>query len=117
MNKKTYEELLNIVGPYITKQKCIRNPISANTRLEICLRYLASGDSMKSLSYAFRVGTSTISKIVLETCETIWISLRDKVFPKFDNGFWKHTANQFEERWNFPHCIGAMDGKHVLQVC
>lgn len=36
MNVKTYEKLLNIVGPYITKQKCIRNPIPPNTRLEIC---------------------------------------------------------------------------------
>lgn len=26
---------------------------------------------------------------------------------------WKETANQFEEKWNFSHCIGACDGKHV----
>lgn len=27
---------------------------------------------------------------------------------------WKSIANEFDKRWNFPHCIGAMDGKHVV---
>lgn len=26
---------------------------------------------------------------------------------------WEECAKLFHERWNFPHCIGAMDGKHI----
>jgi hypothetical protein len=26
---------------------------------------------------------------------------------------WRSTARQFEEKWQFPHCLGAADGKHV----
>lgn len=26
---------------------------------------------------------------------------------------WKLIAKQYEDKWNFPHCLGAMDGKHI----
>jgi len=71
MSHKTFEELLRLVGPHIEKQDTFRTPIPSRTRLEITLRYLASGDSMTSISYAFRVGHNTVSKIISETCEEI----------------------------------------------
>lgn len=27
---------------------------------------------------------------------------------------WLNVAAKFESRWNFPHCLGALDGKHVV---
>ena len=26
---------------------------------------------------------------------------------------WVQVAHDFEEKWQFPHCIGALDGKHI----
>lgn len=48
MDISTFDELLRLIGSKIEKQHVIRSPISARTRLEICLRYLASGDNMAS---------------------------------------------------------------------
>ena len=42
------------------KQIAIREPISARTRLQIRIRYLASGDSIVSIRYAFRVSISAV---------------------------------------------------------
>ncbi|XP_018358451.1 PREDICTED: putative nuclease HARBI1 isoform X2 [Trachymyrmex cornetzi] len=114
MTPEVFDKLFTAVDPYITKQECVREAIPPNIRLEICLCYLASGDSMRSLSYAFRVAHNTISKIVSETCEAIWIALKDTVFEQPSKDLWKKIANEFEENWDFPNCIGAIDGKHVI---
>ncbi|KAJ8945479.1 hypothetical protein NQ314_009232 [Rhamnusium bicolor] len=56
MTPEKFDELLSIVGPKIQKQSTwFRQPKSARTKLEITLRYLASGDSLTSLQYLYRV--------------------------------------------------------------
>lgn len=117
METVLFEKLLQLVGPSITKQSAVREAIPPETRLHITIRYLASGDSMRSLSYAYRVGHNTISKIVSETCEVIWECLKDTVFIKNNEKSWQNVIDDFERLWNYPNCIGAIDGKHVtLQI-
>jgi len=114
MSREMFYQLLSIVESLLEKQIVIRDPIPARTRLLICLRYLASGDSMASISYAFRVGLNSVSKIVSETCEALWNSLHESVMPPINKESWLRIADEFERKWNFPHCIGAIDGKHIV---
>nr|CAI5842890.1 unnamed protein product [Callosobruchus analis] len=86
-------------------------------RLAITLRFLATGDSYKSLMYLFQVSYSTISLIVPEVCEAISSVLKDYIKVPKDALEWKDVARNFEIKWNFPHCIGAIDGKHVQIIC
>lgn len=30
---------------------------------------------------------------------------------------WLRISEEYEKRWNFPHCIGALDGKHIHIEC
>ncbi|KAF3844273.1 hypothetical protein F7725_013614, partial [Dissostichus mawsoni] len=47
-------------------------------RLMVTLRFLATGESFKSLSYQFRMGVSTIGQFVPETCTAIYEVLKEK---------------------------------------
>lgn len=114
MPLETFEKLLSIIEPYITKETVIRTPIPARTRLQVTLRYLASGDSMTSISFAFRIAHNTVSKIVSETCDVIWNSLKDEVFLQPNTVNWQNIAENFKNICQFNNCIGALDGKHVV---
>lgn len=59
------------------------------------------------------MGYSTVLLIVHETCSAIWKCLRPRVMPKPTAELWSKLAKEFETQWNFPNCIGAIDGKHV----
>lgn len=70
---------------------------------------------MHSMSYLYLAGVSTISHIIGETCNVIWNSLRQQVLPSTKNTEeWLYIAREFKEKWDFDHCIGAIDGKHVV---
>jgi len=81
MQVDIFDKLFVLVGPKIEKECNIKKPILSRTWLEVCIRYLASGDSMKSVGYAFRDTPNTVSKIVHETCNEIWKTLKDTVLP------------------------------------
>ncbi|XP_066590600.1 uncharacterized protein [Prorops nasuta] len=89
-------------------------PISSVERLAVCVRFLATGDSFKTISYSFRIGHSTVGEIVKATCRTIVDILMEEVMPQPSEEIWRNIARDFENLWNFPNCIGAIDGKHVV---
>lgn len=75
---------------------------------------MASGDSMVSTSYNFRIGKASVSKIIKETCKDIWECLKDDCLLKPDENNWHRIADDFNTKWNFPNCIGALDVKLVV---
>ncbi|KAH7959703.1 hypothetical protein HPB49_013128 [Dermacentor silvarum] len=102
-----------LVGRDLDRQYCIREPISSAERLAMTLRYLSSGDIMQDIALSFRVGISTACLAVRVTCRALWHRLQPIYMPKPDVAAWLRTAEGFGRTWQFPNCIGAVDGKHV----
>ena len=116
MSPESFDFLLSKVGPLINKQATrLRQPISTAERLSLTIRYLASGDSQQSMSFSYRMGKATVSNIIQETCQAIWDALNEEYLrPPTSTEEWKNIANEYMELWNFPHCVGAIDGKLSL---
>lgn len=64
--------------------------------------------------YGFRVAHNTICGIVREVCEAIVsVYSEDVLLTPTEPEQWKAIAEQFEAKWQLPHTLGAIDGKHV----
>lgn len=63
------------------------------------------------------MGTSTIAAIVDETANALWQELQPQHLSVPDLASFETIAKDFMENWNFPNCIGALDGKHVRVKC
>lgn len=80
MSYSDFEFLLQKISPMISKHDTdFREAIPAKFRLAITLRFLASGDSYKSLHYLFKVSVSMISIIIREVCRALNEILKDLV--------------------------------------
>lgn len=114
MTLPTFQHLMDIVNPSLIK----RSPraLEPEQRVALTLRFL-SGDKGPEIAFAYRVGLSTVHKVIKETCDIFGNILgpiylqapSKKEYLQIAEGFWKV--------WNFPHCLGAIDGKHVDAQC
>ena len=119
MSPSRFEHLLTLIAPKITKKTTnYREPIPPDQRLSLTLRHLATGESQISLSLQYRIGRQTISKITPETCKAISDALAPEYvsMPTSAEG-WLVVSKHFQEKWDLPHVIGALDGKHIRIRC
>ena len=104
-----------MVTPAIAKtETTMRKTISAEERLAVTLRFLATGNTYFDLAFQFRMHQSTISGIIPEVCQAIYQCLKCEYLrvPNTKEE-WKEIADETEKRWQFPNCFGAADGKHI----
>ncbi|KAH7968324.1 hypothetical protein HPB52_007859 [Rhipicephalus sanguineus] len=75
--------------------------------------FLATGETQRDVAFNFLAGRSTVSSIVAEVTQALWLVLQH---PSTADK-WMKISQGFHERWNVPHCLGAIDGKHVTIEC
>ncbi|XP_065675590.1 uncharacterized protein LOC136091806 [Hydra vulgaris] len=116
MSSQTFEILLSWVAPFISKSSLRRAVATAEERLCIALRYLVTSDAQITIAISFRMSPTTIGKIIIETCKVILnvICKKGYLLAPSSQKEWLEISFEFDERWNFPHCLGAIDGKYVI---
>lgn len=63
------------------------------------------------------MGASTVGKIISETVVALWEELQPEHMSIPTTDIFQKIAEDFYNTWNFPHVIGAIDGKHVRIIC
>ncbi|KAL1277051.1 hypothetical protein QQF64_023724 [Cirrhinus molitorella] len=106
-----FDELLSCVGGRIVLQDTnYRCSIPTTDYLSICLRSY----SFWTIGSSFCVGVSTVCKVVPDVVIAVWDCLVEEFMAVPSTDEWRSIAEGFKERWEFPLCCGALDGKHVL---
>ncbi|KAL1479689.1 hypothetical protein MTO96_051651 [Rhipicephalus appendiculatus] len=118
MSPDTFDVLHSLVREQLTKdQGPSREPVSSGERLALTLRFLSSGMLVRDAAMAFRVGIETARSIIRETCTVLWEVLSPQYMKTPTEQDWREIAVGFSNRWQFPNCLGAVDGKHVQIKC
>ncbi|XP_063912883.1 putative nuclease HARBI1 [Zophobas morio] len=115
MSIATFEKLLAKIEPHISRHDTmLRESISARVRLLLTLRFLATGERYINLHYSFRISVPSISLIIPETVAAVYKVLKDEyLVTPTTSSEWKKISDEFYKLWNFPNCLGALDGKHI----
>lgn len=74
-----FEEICHQVENRVKKQNTsLRVAISVEERVALTLKYLAFGDSIKTISQLFRISPQSIYSIVPEVCQALYDCLKDE---------------------------------------
>lgn len=63
------------------------------------------------------MGRTTVGAIAKKTCLILWEELQPDHMPQPTECSFKTTAEDYWKLWNFPNCVGSIDGKHIRIKC
>lgn len=75
-------------------------------------RYFAQGNKQIHIANIYRLAKNECAIIIHEVSNAIIEVLKDEVMPMTQQN-WIRVANEFNVKWQLPHCLGAIDGKHI----
>nr|CAI5825597.1 unnamed protein product [Callosobruchus analis] len=63
------------------------------------------------------MGASTVGKIIKGACAALWDVLQPLHMKQPTTADFIRISEEYNRLWDFPNCIGALDGKHVRIRC
>lgn len=115
VSRDTFKMLVCSIGPLMEKEDTpFGTTINTEKRIAIGIYFLKSGASYDVVGETFGVGAATVCNIVSDFCDAmIRIHLFNQIkFPETEPEQ-QATADTFQNIWQFPGCVGAIDGSHI----
>lgn len=111
--KRVLAQIEDLITPH---QILIEHRVILVTKiLIVTLRFLVTGESFKLYSFWFRMSDIPISHIVQEVCcTTIKVLVPRFLKSPSSEKEWKSVAVEFQQVWNFPQSLVAIDDKYIL---
>lgn len=73
MPPSAFNTILGLIGDRIRKEDTnFRKAIPPDVRLALTIRFLAAGETLRSVSYNFLTARSTCCEIIPEVCSVLW---------------------------------------------
>lgn len=111
---KILENIHDLVSTRPTNK--VLKPISPQQKLCVALRFIATGESLTSLAFTFRISQPCLTQIMKEVFRAIKDTMLCEMQLPCKEKF-QSIAKDFYHKWNSPNTIGTIDGKHVRIKC
>ena len=116
VSRPTFYFVLSKIQHRLEKKTVIEIPVPPDMRLDLTLYKL----SLYTIAEMCGLATSTVCRIIIDTCEAItevlWDETVSKHFPSSKNDF-SQSLQEFGEEWQFPYAFAAIDGSHLPIRC
>jgi hypothetical protein len=102
MNASSFDHILCLITPFLTKQDTpMREAIKPGLKLAVTLHHLAEGSSHSNISAHYRLGRSTVSAIIYDTCNALYKALQP-IYLAVPQGkeTWKSVSEGYHPYFN-----------------
>ena len=91
----------------------LRKPVPIKTVVAMLLKRIGKGMDYREIGDKFGIGASTACKKVNEAMHFL-VHSKLHIISKLQRGIdFQTIINGFQRKWNFPQCLGAIDGTHI----
>ena len=114
MNRCTFDILLNVLRPAVTRENTrLRDCIAPEKVLALGLFRLAHGNSYVSIGPVFNVRKSTVLEVVQDVVEVLFNLRNDYIKFPITQAQTRHCKETFQDVSYLPNIVRAIDGSHI----
>ncbi|KAL0818787.1 hypothetical protein ABMA28_008114 [Loxostege sticticalis] len=114
MNIQTFDYILEKIRSNLEPFIFGKRIVTPEEKPFLTLRFLSTGISFRNLAFSFRLGKTTVRKIVYTTCTAIWSNLHQVHLPVPTVEILNKVADKYFDKWQFPNSLADADKRFLV---